>query len=149
MKQLEKRPSASDKLNQQYLSFESLIESLSKKEIPTQITAFINNETESLGSFTGAEQDLIKKIKTSKKKILKLVEKELQLVPKNHYRNLWMALGISAFGLPLGIVFGLTLDNMAFLGIGLPFGIALGIALGTAMDNKALANNKQLDVEIK
>jgi hypothetical protein len=38
---------------------------------------------------------------------------------------------------------------MAFLGIGLPIGMAVGSALGSGMDKKALAEGRQLDIEIK
>ena len=78
-----------------------------------------------------------------------MVEKELKLVTKNHYRNTWLAIGMTAFGIPLGIAFGGSLGNMAFIGIGMPIGMAIGIAVGTEMDKKASENGKQLDLEIK
>ena len=40
----------------------------------------------------------------------------------------YMGLGV-AFGLILGAAMGLALDNMAFMGAGLPIGVALGVAL--------------------
>jgi hypothetical protein len=88
-------------------------------------------------------------IRRTQSRILILIEKELKLVTKNHYRNTWLAVGMSAFGLPIGVVFGAILENMAFIGIGLPLGMAIGIAVGTAMDKKASENGKQLDLEIE
>ena len=79
-------------------------------------------------------------------RILKLIEKEQKLVPKNIYRNRWLAIGMSAFGIPFGVAFGISLGNMAFLAIGLPLGMAIGIAVGTDLDKKALKNGKQIDV---
>jgi hypothetical protein len=38
---------------------------------------------------------------------------------------------------------------MAFLGVGLPIGMAIGLAVGTGMDKKALAEGRQIDIEIK
>ena len=81
--------------------------------------------------------------------ILKLIEKELKLVPKNLYRDRWLAIGMAGFGLPFGVAFGAAFGNMAFIGIGIPIGLAIGIAIGSGMDKKALDEGKQLDVEIK
>lgn len=61
---------------------------------------------------------------------------------------MWMVLGMSAFGLPIGLMFGLMMDNLAFLGIGLPIGMGLGLTLGTALDKKAFENGNQLDLEL-
>jgi hypothetical protein len=69
-------------------------------------------------------------------------------VPKNHYRNVWLALGIAAFGVPLGVVFGASLGNMGYLAIGIPFGLSIGLAIGTGLDKKAADEGRQLDVEI-
>lgn len=82
-------------------------------------------------------------------RMVNTLEKEVKLVPKNHYRNRWLALGMAAFGLPMGVVFGISLGNMAFLAIGLPIGMAIGIAVGTGLDKKASEEGRQLDVEIK
>jgi hypothetical protein len=37
---------------------------------------------------------------------------------------------------------------MSYLSIGLPIGLGIGIAIGTSMDQKALKEGRQLDVEI-
>jgi len=76
-----------------------------------------------------------------------LLEKELKIVPKGYYQNLWIALGICVFGLPIGVVFGTSLDNMGLLGIGLPIGVAIGYVLGSRMDKKASEEGRQLDVK--
>ena len=88
-------------------------------------------------------------IKKKQNKIIKLTEKELKIVPKNYYRNLWMVLGMSAFGLPLGVAFGLSLGNIGLLAIGLPIGMAIGTLVGSKLDKKALESGKQLDIELK
>ncbi len=83
------------------------------------------------------------------KKILKLIEKELKLVTRNHYRNTWLAVGIGIFGVKMEVVIGAITGNMCFIGIGIPIGLSIGIAVGTMMDQKARENGKQLDFEIK
>ncbi len=60
-----------------------------------------------------------------------------------------MALELAVFGLPLGVVFEASFGNMAFIGIGLPLGLVIGMAVGTGMDNKALEERIQLDLENK
>ena len=73
----------------------------------------------------------------------------MKLVPKFYYRNLWMVLGMSAFGIPLGVAFSMSIKNMAFIGIGLPIGMAIGMIVGTNMDKKAFDEGRQLDVVLK
>ncbi|MUP16208.1 hypothetical protein DWB61_13590 [Ancylomarina euxinus] len=108
----------------------------------------INKDIEVLNSFSGANKDFLKLLIKKQTKILQLLEKELKLVRKNHYMTLWMSIGMAAFGLPMGAAFGVSLGNMAFIGVGLPLGIALGMAYGTTLDKKACEEGKQLNVDI-
>ena len=138
------------KLNRIYRQFQEILKELRKRELPEKIVELINPKIEDLNSTSYTDKELIKLFKKKQKIILELLEKESKIVPKNHYRNLWMAVGMSAFGLPIGVVLGLTvLDNVALLGIGVPIGMAIGIALGSGMDKKALKEGRQLDLEIK
>lgn len=148
LKTLKRRTDTSKKqrLSRKYDAFEKLINALNKKDLPEDIVKEINGHIDSINNFTDKDATLIRKISGSRLKILRLVEKRLKLVPKGHYQTLWMAVGMSAFGIPLGLVFGLALDNMAFLGIGLPMGMAFGIALGAGMDKKAQQEGRQLDL---
>lgn len=57
-----------------------------------------------------------------------------------------MTLGMTIFGLPFGLMFAMSLDNMAFLGIGLPMGMPIGMAIGAAKDKKAKDEGKVLEV---
>ncbi|MFE3871745.1 hypothetical protein ACFX5F_10990 [Flavobacterium sp. ZS1P70] len=92
---------------------------MEKKEIPVEIINFINLEIEAINSFSGSAVELSKRIKKAQSGIIKKIEKDLKLVPKNYYRSIWLALGMSAFGIPIGLGIGLSLGNLAFLGIGL------------------------------
>src|SRR6187402_557021 len=110
------------KLEETYLQFEKLLTELRKRELPDELVVSINKDIEDLNS-TSISGDELRKIVTKKQtRIIKLLEKELKLVPKDYYRNLWLAVGMAAFGLPMGVAFGAALGNMAFLGIGLPIG---------------------------
>ncbi len=137
------------KLAKKQLAFERLTGALARKELPVTIVSAINKEIELINDFYGSDSGLINKLAGAQKRILKMVEKQLKIVPKNHYLNLWMVLGMSAFGVPLGVVWGTTSMNMANLGIGLPIGMAIGIALGGFLDSKAKREGRQLDLELK
>lgn len=137
------------RLKNAVLQLQTLIELLNQKDIPDAIATKINIEITGINasSFTG--NSLLKLIQQKQAYIIKLVEKEVKLVPVNYYRNLWLVLGMSAFGLPIGVAVGLSLGNIAFLGIGLPIGLAIGTAVGTAMDKKAKDQGRQLNIVLK
>jgi len=128
--------------------FNKLIEELKKKDIPLEMKQFINDEIGSINSFSGSNNEIRKLIRKSQRKILRKMEKYLKITTKNHYRNLWLALGMSSFGIPIGVAYGASIGNMGMLGLGLPIGMGIGIALGNYLDKKALNAGKQLDVEI-
>lgn len=142
--------------NEQFLSNSTLKEAtqkvkrlladLQKRSLPVDLIETINSKIEGINTSTLLGKPLEKLVSTTLAEILKLLEKELKLVPKYHFRNQWMALGMSAFGLPFGVIFGLSLGNMAFLGIGLPMGMAIGIALGSSLDEKAKKEGRQLNL---
>lgn len=132
-----------------YFQFEKLLIELRKRDLPDGLVMSINRDIEELNSTSISEREMIKKIEKTLNRNIKLLEKEVKLVPKNYYRNIWLALGMAAFGLPIGVVIGISLGNMAYLGIGLPIGIAIGIAVGSEMDKKAFKEGRQLDLETK
>ena len=136
------------KVNASFLLFEKLLDELRKRELPDSIVKAINEEVDDINSISDSEKNFKKKIIEKRTRIIKLLEKELKLVPKNYYRNTWMAVGMAAFGVPLGVTFGVSQGNMAFLGIGIPLGMVIGMALGAGMDKKALQEGRQLDIEI-
>ena len=137
------------KLKETYLQFEKLLIELRKKELPDGLVVSINKDIEDLNSISSSGDELKKIVRKKQTRIIKLLEKELKLVPKNYYRNLWLAVGMAAFGIPIGVAFGASLGNMGLLGIGLPIGLAIGIAVGTGMDKKAFEEGRQIDLEIK
>ena len=134
------------KLAKAFQKMQNLIEALNKKETPEEVASVINKDIRMLNAFSGTNKEIRKVLSKTQSKILKLLEKELKWVPKNHYRNTWLALGMAAFGIPLGAAFSAA-GNSAGIGIGIPIGMVIGMAIGSQMDKKAEKEGKQLDIE--
>lgn len=132
-----------------YDQLQQLLNELEKKKISAETANSINSDIELINSITLRDKNLYKLLKQKQNDLIKLLEKEHKIVPKNYYRNLWLALGMGAFGLPIGVAFGLLINNIALLSIGLPIGMAIGVAVGSSLDKKAEAEGRQLNVEIK
>ncbi|RRO24410.1 hypothetical protein EIG84_01925 [Flavobacteriaceae bacterium 14752] len=116
--------------------------------MPTSVLDNINQQVDNLNLIQVDPKAYHKDLRKTYNDILKLLKKELKIVPKHYYRNMWLAVGMSSFGIPIGVAFGLALDNMGFIGIGLPIGMSIGIAIGAGMDNKAKEEGKQLDIDL-
>lgn len=119
---------------------------LEKHPLPKKTIGFINSETQALNKLH-QERISTKLVNKAYSRVLKHVEKEMKLVPKNHYQNLGMLFGMALFGIPLGTTFGINLGNFAFLGMGIPVGMAIGMAVGAGMDAKAKKEGRQIDVD--
>ena len=122
---------------------------LKKRDLPAGLVNSINQDIERINSSSALNKELLRQVRSAELRILKLIEKEKKLVPKNAYRTRWMAIGMSVFGVPIGMGFGASLGNMAFLAIGIPIGMSIGIAIGAGMDKKAKEEGRQLDIEIR
>ena len=137
------------RLGKKYAQFQQLIFELSNKALNDDVVLIINNNINSINSISNLDIQFSKRLKSAQSKILKVIEKQHKLATKNHYRNIWLALGVGAIGVPIGVIIGSITGNMAFIGIGIPIGFGIGIAIGTMMDNKLKDQGKQLDLEIK
>jgi hypothetical protein len=137
------------KLSRIYIQFQKLIKELKERELPDKFIETVNKEIEDLNSTSLIGKELRKLTKQKQTKILSLLEKELKIVPKNHYRAIWLGLGMSVFGLPIGVAYGFLIGNMGLLGTGVCIGMCIGMLLGSRMDKKALREGRQLGVEIK
>jgi F0F1-type ATP synthase assembly protein I len=73
------------------------------------------------------------------------IEKKHKIFPQKYYQNLWLANDMTIIGLPLGLIFGMLIDNIAFLAVGIPLGMSIGIAIGINLDNKAQKEGRQMD----
>jgi hypothetical protein len=134
-------------LKTQTQKFLQLMNALKEKEISESVVSLINEEVEKVNRVE-SKKLLTAQLAKSYQNILKISEKELNLVAQNHYRNMWLALGMTVFGLPFGVVFSSILSNYAFIGIGLPIGMGIGIAIGTKKDKDALDEGRQLNLQI-
>jgi hypothetical protein len=132
-----------------YDQLQQLLTAVAEKDIPSVVIEKINLVINSLNNIEEGNAKFQKMIKKAEADILKLLDKELKIVPINHYKKLWMVLGMSAFGMPLGVAFGISMGNLGLLGIGLPIGMGLGVFFGLSQDKKALAQGKQLAFEQK
>ncbi len=123
----------------------SLLVAIGQKTIKPGHEQKINEIIAGANAFSGPDPELVKQLRSAQTGILKLLEKDLQLVPKAHFQGQWIGVGMAAIGIPFGVAFGTALGNMAFLGIGLPIGLGIGIAIGASKDQQALAEGRQLD----
>ena len=140
----------SDKrLNKAYYQFQKLLTELSKKRLTPEITSAINRFGEEINIKSLANKELKKTLRKHQSSIIALVEKELKIVPQNYYMNRWLAFGMAVFGIPFGVIFSVSLQNYAFIGIGLPIGMGVGIAIGSSMDKKAKTEGRQLNIAIE
>jgi len=141
--------SSEKKLLLKFESFQKLISELNKKDIPVEMASSINKDVDEINRFVGSAKDTSRLLSKRQTQIATMIEKELKLFTINYHRNKWLALGMSAFGLPIGVAFGLSIGNLGMLGIGLPIGMGIGVAFGMSLDKKAKESGKQLEVELK
>ncbi|SKB96744.1 hypothetical protein SAMN05660841_03326 [Sphingobacterium nematocida] len=142
-------PQTAPKLSAALGAFEQFINELNDKNLPDKTIEFINQNIERLNSFPSSDKKFKALLIKTQSQITKFLEKEHKYVPKNYYRNLWIPLGMTGFGLPIGVAFALSVGNMGLLGIGLPIGLLLGALVGTRLDKKALVEGRQFGVELK
>ncbi|WP_421871083.1 hypothetical protein [Marinoscillum sp.] len=136
------------KFDKQVDCLRNILTELELVDLPEDQIQSINEQIDYLNSLTSHEKELTKQVRKVKNEIVKSLEKSVKIVPKNYYRNLWMVIGMSAFGLPIGVVFSTIIDNFAFIGVFLPVGMTLGMAMGAQMDEKAKKEGRQLNVEV-
>lgn len=135
-----------EKMEKKYAGLAELIAALRQKELSATTEQQVNEYLQAINQTELRGKELRKELSRTRTRILKLVEKAEKLVPKNHHRDQWMALGMTVFGIPMGMAFGASLDNYGFLGVGLPIGMTIGLGVGSAMDKKAEQEGRQLPV---
>jgi hypothetical protein len=125
-----------------YTRLQNLLTDLEHRTLPAEIINEINSEILILNKSNITKKTIVK----VEVHILGMLETQLNLVPKDHYRRKWSGLGMAAFGVPIGIIFGFLTGNVGFMGAALPVGLVIRIAVGTLKDKKALHENRQLAV---
>lgn len=134
-------------VNKKHAHLEKLIEEIRKMNITGLDIDYINDLIVELNQFGGSEKELKKMLIKTKNLILKNLEKQHKIIPKNYHRNRWVGIGMLLYGVSFGVIFSTVLDNFAFVGVGLPIGMVLGMAIGANQDNKAKKEGRQLDIE--
>ena len=149
LQNLKRRPfpqnSSFDKENK---ALGELIQELNIRELPPEVVVVMNVEIDRLNTLPDNHTRLFVAIKAVKRKLLKYALEDLELVPKNYYRNMWLAIGMSGMGVPMGVLFSVMLDDFSYISIGLSTGLAIGIGIGTYLDKKAVEENRQLELKI-
>lgn len=148
---LNKRPAikGNKKLHNLYDQFYQLIQELQQKEFSPDVTEKINREIRYLNTLEDSTPTLQMMILKAQSRIIRLAEKEVNLIPPNHYRNYWMSAGMGAIGLPIGVGIALITRNMGIVAIGIPIGMVIGKLIGISKDKKAFEEGRQLTTEIK
>ena len=134
------------RLNTAYQQMVKLIAALEKREVPDNVQDEILVKVANLNAFTGTEKEYARELEKAYNYVLRVLLEKLNWVPKDYYRNQWMALGLSVFGLPLGVALGAALDNMAFMAAFLPVGMVIGMAVGSGLDKKAAEEGRVLEL---
>ena len=136
------------KLFKKYTAFENLISEVSKRDLPENVITTLNKEIEILNAILENDKVFKKRLGKAKNTIIKILEKDLKIVPKFYYRRQWMVLGMTIFGIPIGVSLGAGIDNYGMIGVGIAVGIGVGIAIGSEMDRKAEVEGRQLDIDV-
>jgi CHAT domain-containing protein len=123
-----------------------LVDELNKKEIPADMQEQINLEIDTIGKFEENPDEQTKTVKKVYQKLLNLIRKQLGIVPEKYYQNIWMVLGLTVFGVPLGILYAAATSNPGLFTIGIAMGLPIGLAIGIQMDKKAARENKQIQI---
>lgn len=133
------------KLHTAYQKAQKLIDVLNTKDIPIETELTIREEIQKIDSYEGPEKGLAKVLRKGQSAILGIVRKEMGLISKGYYRTMWMSLGMTVFGLPIGMGYAFAIGNFGLFAIGLPIGMGIGLAVGSGMDSKAAKEGKQLE----
>lgn len=136
------------RLHKRYASLEALCRNLQDRGLPPATEAGVNQALSALNLLPDADPSFPKQVGATRRTLLRMLEKDLGWVPRNHYRGQWMALGMAAFGVPIGTALGVVTGNMGLLGIGLPIGMSLGMVVGANLDKKAERQGRQLACEL-
>lgn len=129
-----------------YQHLNELLVAIDKIELTDETVDLINEQIISLNSISDSKKHFQQSLKVTGRNIIRLLEKRHRIVPINHYRKLWMILGMTSFAIPICITFGLSMKNFTLTAIGFPIGMVVGIAIGKKLDDKAFREGRQLNI---
>lgn len=148
--QLKERPDLdpAGKLYKLHIQFKEILTEINKKQLPDSFVTALNEDIEQLNAMPDSEE-LRKATKQKQTALIRQLQKDFKIVSKNYYRSIWTVLGMTLFGLPIGVSIAMSSGNMGFMGIGLPIGMPIGAAIGASMDKKAQQEDRQLDIQVR
>ncbi len=124
-----------------------LISEIESKNIPEEVCYKINYQIDKVNSFSKEHEVKIKKqLEITVHRILHILKRDLGIIPENYYRNQYLALGMTVFGLPLGALIATLTGNTSYLAFGMLLGIPIGIAIGSKKDQIADKENKVIKI---
>ncbi len=138
----------STRVTKKYKKLFLLIEELENHNLTPDTESAVNTIITNYNAYNGPAEKLGRTIGKARVDILRVVEKNMKLIPKNAMLIRWMGIGMSAFGISLGAAYFVVLGNMAFMGVGIGIGLSIGVAIGAGLDNKAKKENRQLNIEL-
>lgn len=138
--------SQNDKLAKSFAKMQTLISELNGHNLPAETEAAVQLEVDKINNAPQESKGYRKVLRKAYAQITSSVQKDMGLVPKNYYMILGMSFGMAALGIPMGLIFGSSMDNMGLFSIGLPIGMAIGLSIGLALDAKAAKEGKQLSI---
>lgn len=141
--------SGESKKSRRYQQLGSLLTAVREKLLPDDTMQLVDQEIAHLNSIDDDQPHFIRDLNFVQQRILRLVGDRHKIFPKHHFRNQWMILGMTSFGIPVGIMIGLVMKNMAQIGAGIPIGMVVGMSIGMKMDDKVLTEGRQLDFVVK
>jgi len=145
LKQL-KNVEHNQKLNKVYLYFLNLTTDLENRQLSLNVIDIINEEINNINKFSGTNKEVIKNIELSIKNVLITIEKELDIVLKQHYQRLWMI-----YGMIIGTLFSIIVTTIGYentwytFPTGTSIGLLLGLIAGKKKDSTVKKRNLQLN----
>lgn len=132
-----------DKLAEAYQRLHKLLDIARDKNLSDLSTQKINIKIDELNNSNKINGALLSLVKLTESEIIEIIEHDSKIVPKGHYSKRWIAIGMTAIGLPLGISISMWLGNIALLAVGMPIGLGIGVLIGKSLDHKAAEEGRQ------
>ena len=132
-----------DKLVLAYQRLQKLLEIAEQKPLSESSIQKLNAKIEELNTSNKINGALLSLVQLTESEIIEIIEQDSKMVPKGYYSKRWIAIGMSAIGVPLGLIVGLLMDNIALLAVGIPLGLGIGSLIGKSLDSKAAEEGRQ------
>lgn len=134
----------SQKLSKKFKRFYYLVSELQGHDLSKNTIDLVNQHIDSVNS-TQKENALLKQIRSSQSKILKVLERKHGIAPRGYYKKFWAFLGVSVIGIPCGIALWFILDSIEFAPVGWALATLISFRIGRAKDGDVSKFGRQLN----